>query len=97
MIINRIYGHQNLLSLQLVSFLVGLRTYQHPCISSANSLYTRLIILVFLIKVMKSCLPFKCSLRLIQVKEINSAGNVHFNPSFIPNKYLQNVFSIFTN
>jgi hypothetical protein len=32
MIINRIYEHQNLLSLKLVSFLVGLRTYQHPCI-----------------------------------------------------------------
>ena len=32
MIINRIYEHQNLLSLYLVSFLVGLRTYQHPCI-----------------------------------------------------------------
>ena len=32
MIINRIYEHQNLLSLLLVSFLVGLRTYQHPCI-----------------------------------------------------------------
>ena len=31
MIINRIYEHQILLSLQLVSFLVGLRTYQHPC------------------------------------------------------------------
>ena len=31
MIINRIYEHQNLLSLQLVSFLFGLRTYQHPC------------------------------------------------------------------
>jgi len=31
MIINRIYENQNLLSLQLVSFLVGLRTYQHPC------------------------------------------------------------------
>ena len=30
MIVNRIYEHQNLLSLQLVSFLVGLRT-QHPC------------------------------------------------------------------
>ena len=30
MIINRIYENQNLLSLQLVSFLVGLRTYQHP-------------------------------------------------------------------
>ena len=32
MIINRIYEHQNLLSLQLVSFLVGLRTYQLYCI-----------------------------------------------------------------
>ena len=31
-IINRIYETQNLLSLYLVSFLVGLRTYQHPCI-----------------------------------------------------------------
>jgi len=31
MIINRIYENQNLLSLQLVSFLVGLRSYQHPC------------------------------------------------------------------
>jgi hypothetical protein len=29
MIMNRIYETQNLLSLQLVSFLVGLRTYQH--------------------------------------------------------------------
>jgi hypothetical protein len=32
MIINRIYETQNLLSLWLVSFLVGLRTYQHPYI-----------------------------------------------------------------
>ena len=31
MIINRIYENQNLLSLYLDSFLVGLRTYQHPC------------------------------------------------------------------
>ena len=31
MIINRMYEHQNLLPLYLVSFLVGLRTYQHPC------------------------------------------------------------------
>jgi hypothetical protein len=30
MIINRIYENKNLLSLYLVSFLVGLRTYQHP-------------------------------------------------------------------
>ena len=32
MIINRIYENQNLLSLYLVYFLVGLRTYQHSCI-----------------------------------------------------------------
>ena len=32
MIINRIYETQNLLSLWLVSFLVGLRIYQHLCI-----------------------------------------------------------------
>ena len=31
MIINRMYETQNLVSLQLVSFLVGLRTYQHHC------------------------------------------------------------------
>ena len=31
MIINRIYETQNLLSVYLVSFLVRLRTYQHPC------------------------------------------------------------------
>ena len=31
MIINRTYETRNLLSLWLVSFLVGLRTYQHPC------------------------------------------------------------------
>ena len=36
MIINRIYETQNLLSLWLVSFLVGLRTYQHPY-SSTNA------------------------------------------------------------
>jgi len=31
MIINRIYEKQSLLLLWLVSFLVGLRTYEHPC------------------------------------------------------------------
>jgi len=31
MIIIRIYENLNILSLYLVSFLVGLRTYQHPC------------------------------------------------------------------
>ena len=33
MIINRIYEPENLLSLWHVFFLVGLRTYQHPCMS----------------------------------------------------------------
>jgi hypothetical protein len=37
MIINRIYEYQNLLSLLLVSFLVELRTYQHPCTRYASS------------------------------------------------------------
>jgi len=32
MIINRVYETQTLLSLKVISFLVGLRTYQHPCI-----------------------------------------------------------------
>jgi len=40
MIINRMYETQNLLSLELVSFLVGLRTYQHPYISFEASLVT---------------------------------------------------------
>jgi hypothetical protein len=31
MLKNRIYETQNLLSVLIVSFLVGLRTYQHPC------------------------------------------------------------------
>jgi hypothetical protein len=31
MMINRTYDTQNLLLLKLVSVLVGLRTYQHPC------------------------------------------------------------------
>ena len=31
---NRVYENQNFLSLYLVSFLVGLRTYQHACVSS---------------------------------------------------------------
>ena len=34
MIINRIQKHQNFLSLQLVSFLIGLRIYQYPCIQN---------------------------------------------------------------
>ena len=33
MIINRIHENKNFLSLQLVSFLVGLKTYQHACIT----------------------------------------------------------------
>ena len=36
MVINRTYENQNLLSLQLVYFLVGLRTSQHPCVNLVN-------------------------------------------------------------
>jgi hypothetical protein len=41
MIINRVYETQNLLSLELVSFLVGLRTYQHPYIPPKTLLNCR--------------------------------------------------------
>ena len=37
MIINRIYENKNLRSLCLVSFLAGLRTYQHPCIIQSST------------------------------------------------------------
>ena len=37
MIIDRTYENQNLLSLQLVSFLVGLRNYQHPCTTTTTT------------------------------------------------------------
>ena len=37
MVINSIYENQNLLSLYLVSFLVRLRTYQHPCKAAESS------------------------------------------------------------
>jgi hypothetical protein len=33
MIINRIYENQMFLLLQLIPFLIGLRTYQHRCIA----------------------------------------------------------------
>ena len=39
MIINKIYKTKNLLSLWLVSFLVGLRTYQQPCNCTNVSLH----------------------------------------------------------
>jgi hypothetical protein len=38
MVINKIYENKNLLSLQFVSFLVGLRTYQHPVYERTVSL-----------------------------------------------------------
>jgi hypothetical protein len=38
MIINRKYESQILLSLEFVSFLVGLRTYQHPCTSCRQTI-----------------------------------------------------------
>ena len=51
MIINRIYENQNLLSLQLVSFLVGLRTCQHAGILEifACDARNRLLLLLLLL------------------------------------------------
>jgi len=40
MIINRIHENQNLMSLLLVSFLVGPRTYQHPCKQGISQEYS---------------------------------------------------------
>jgi hypothetical protein len=36
MVINRVYESQNFLLLWLVSFLVGLRTYQHPSVTPTD-------------------------------------------------------------
>ena len=57
MIINRICEHQNLLSLYLVSFLVGLRTYQHPrsWITTDCSAYIDLLHAVLQIAVTFQC------------------------------------------
>ena len=57
MIINRKYEHQNLLSLLLVPFLVGLRTYQHPCTSKKlhNILLTNIDILIIPTKLFAQC------------------------------------------
>ena len=41
MIINRIYETQTLLSLLLLSVLVGLRTYQHLCTTGADKSLAR--------------------------------------------------------
>ena len=40
MIINRIHENQNLLSLYLVSFLVGPGTYQHLCMIEVKNITT---------------------------------------------------------
>jgi hypothetical protein len=48
MIINRIYEHQNLPSLDLISFLIALRTYQHPC-TCIRYTYVNYIILVYFV------------------------------------------------
>jgi hypothetical protein len=51
MFINRIYQSQNLLSLYLVSSLVGLRTYQHQCtVMFILALFNAKIFLSFTVK-----------------------------------------------
>jgi hypothetical protein len=46
MIINRIYKNQNLLSLKFVSFLVGLRTYQHDGRFNYDQNFVRILVMV---------------------------------------------------
>jgi hypothetical protein len=62
-------------------------------------MYTKPLIFVLLVKLMKSYLTLKSSFRLVDVKEINSASNVHFNPSFVPKKFRKKkkLFSTFGN
>ena len=61
MFINRAYQNQNFLSLQLVSFLVGLRTYQHPCIYVSNR---------------KTTCTLQCYTPLFDLKQANCATSM---------------------
>ena len=47
MIMNKTYEQQDLLSLYLVSFLAGLRIYQHPC----TCISTKIFILVTYVEI----------------------------------------------
>jgi hypothetical protein len=47
MITSRIYETQNLLSLRLVFFLVGLRTYQYPCVDTQRFMWSRNLIFTY--------------------------------------------------
>ena len=82
MIINSIYETQNLLLLWLVSFLVGLRTYQHPCIRDVKERNKTTVVAVMVLNKGKgrgtnsiaNCeLIIKCTLPYAVLK-----FNVHF-------------------
>ena len=66
MITNRIYEHQNLLSLQLLSFLVGLRTYQHPYVAFTDAVPS--VMLINMIKEephLATIVPFRSNTTLV--------------------------------
>jgi hypothetical protein len=66
MIINRIYENHKLLSLQLVSFLVRLRTYQHPGIDIRNKYFTMVDYTHFMcFYVAYSLYPLACELFIV--------------------------------
>jgi len=79
MIINRIYETQNLLSLWLVSFLVGLRTYQHPCNEGSVFSFTFLPGILFMIWNLKPNVSrmFRCNIFT------STNGILLRNPQFI--------------
>ena len=67
MIINRIYETQNLLSLQLVSFLVGLRTYQHPSIYTGVLISPLFCLMVRIFRLMLALLYIQIVLKFLQL------------------------------
>ena len=79
MIINRIYETRNILSLELVFFLVGLRTYQHPCSAEAKNEWRYTSTPPCTCKTCKGkrhTLPFSLKVRLPSINLINTRYNI---------------------
>ena len=87
MILHSIYENQNLLSLQLVSFLDGVRTYQHPCIIRQKLCATFAFYSLKQLEV--NLLP--CFLHIIGVEDI--LAYCHYNLKLMP-QLLSHVFRL---
>ena len=83
MIINRIYEHQNLLSLWLFYFLVGLRTYQHPCIILyITVIYTFILIVYLLVIINNKLILFSIISIIYSPNQLRLLAKLRHNPSF---------------